>query len=210
MQVTALNSAWRSGLAGQGSSSQLLHLRHEADLAFVFQVVADQCLGRAFERLPPTNYKVKDSGQRALIYLTHWAGSPTGLQPLWTALRVPPPEAAAASALLVTEDQRSVELIDAAKCGRVETAKILGQRTGQVLTFVSGAESIDEPVPDMYLGYWRITERKSTKRSPYLCSVAVGSFTIGTSSLFTKLSPKWWSMDPAYEIIRSARRGTAV
>lgn len=196
--------AWSSTLGG----NLLLDLRDAADLRFVLEVVADAVLGR-----PPEASSSLIRGTCAsppapwLVYLSDWHECPGGMEALHAALRIDGVEPAAGYRYAST-DGRSVNCIDIESRGVAQAAADIAAAAPTGPTFISGAQLIEGPVPHFAMRCWRDDQSKSTKRRPYLCTLHIANSGLALTTLVTQLAPKWWTLHPAYEIVRAARRAT--
>lgn len=204
MNAAPIAPTWRSALGG----NLLLDLRDAADLRFVLEVVADAVLCRLAEASPAlVRGACATPPPPLLVYLSDWHECPNGLAALYASLRIEGVEPAARYDYATT-DGRRVNYIDVESRGIAQAVVDITAAAAAGPTFVSGAQSIAGPAPHFVLQCWKDAQRKSTKRRPYLCTLHIANSGPALTSLMTQLAPKWWSMHPAYAIVRAARRTT--
>jgi hypothetical protein len=64
-----------------------------------------------------------------------------------------------------------------------------------------------DPPPDVAFHASAAPERKGTKKSPYLFGLFIQARDL--PALATQLLPRYWSIHPAYEVLRATRRAKA-
>lgn len=182
--TTVAIPAWRLSRARGAGVHSLVHLRDLVDLEFIWAVTAQ------FLQAPEDS----DSPGTRVVYLMGWDALPRGLELLWVALLNSP----------------SVHHIDAFVDGHERAEREIESAPQSLLVFVSHAELLTEPVPDIGFHFAVDSETRSTKRRPYIGTLAIDGYSTLGAVLITKLKPKWWPMHPAYDIIRRHRSGGPV
>jgi hypothetical protein len=183
--TTVAIPAWRLSRARGAGVHSLVHLRDVVDLEFVWAVTGQ------FLQAPDDSNSPRAP---VVVYLMGWDALPRGLELLWAALL----------------SSSSVHHIDAFVAGRERAEQEIENAPQSSTVFVSRAELLTGPVPDIGFQFAVDSETRSTKRRPYIGTLAIDGYSTLAAVLITKLKPKWWPMHPAYDIVRRHRSGGTV
>jgi hypothetical protein len=99
---------------------------------------------------------------------------------------------------------RHIDLTTTQHADDVIIAKVNELIAQRVFLIVDGADRLPLANPDLSISLR--PSQPSGKRTKYLCTLWVGNYTLGTTGLATALSPKWWSIHPAYAELRAQRK----
>ena len=184
------------------TSSQSLEIRDDASLRFVCAVVAQHLVGS----IVPTDERVgtwrvrMPAMPRIVVYLH---GMESGVALLWPLLRqafaVPDASTAVPLGTFTLSNGGTLTVIDAGPMGVVPPST--ASDTAGIVVVVK-APVTGLPPPDLSIAALISPSKRSTKRKPYLLDLVVQTRGM---SLGTALLPRYWSLHPAYEIIRTAR-----
>jgi hypothetical protein len=172
--------AWRQSRERGAGVHSLVHLRDLVDLEFVWAVTG-QFLQSSDESKAPR--------PPVLVYLMGWNAFPAGLELLWTTLSNSP----------------SVHHVDASLTRHLQAEQNIEGTPQSSIVFVRHAELLSGPVPDIAFQFAVNSEIRSTKRRPYIGTLAMDGYSTLSANLITKLRPKWWPLHPAYDIVRRHR-----
>ncbi len=197
---------WRLAMA----SSQMLEVKDTPSLQFVCTVLAEELAGAVVDRDEAVGtWRNRRAAMPKLVVYLGGAEGPLGAlcAELFKSLGIAFNLSPGAVETYGLGNGGNLVVVD---LGRIEGTD---QRVSAVEAVQSGlavvlhGSSIDAPVPDLAIDVSVKPRRKSTRRSPYLMDLFIQDR--GLAPLTTQLLPKYWSIHPAYEVLRRACAGKA-
>ncbi|MBD9667803.1 hypothetical protein IB278_27945 [Variovorax sp. VRV01] len=196
--------SWKRPLPGAGSSHVLVDLKDEIDVRFICDVLTDFMQRTAGRPLPKFSSRFPPvSPQACLIYLLTSGDDTVLLQQFFGSFGHSPVPGLRTQSLGIGGGQ-SIRFIDLAEPG--DSTAYLELDARSEVTLVRGAERVERPRPDLALEFRFKPPRRQPRERQFLFDLYVSSYSPTTAWLATHLSPKWWSMNDAYETLRAARQ----
>ena len=199
--MNATEPKWKGYIPGQGSSHVFLPLRDYLDLRFVCDVIVD-----FFTKYVANIYSDSSFDKLPSVVIIYFTGkleySDLFLKVLCESFEI---DSFDAEGVLVRNNGklRFIDLREKSYELREKTKVMLYQENH--ITFVNGADYIDDPRPHLVLDFSYDHDREVTKKKPYLFQLNVSSYSLGTSSITDLLSLRRWKSHPAYAPIRAVR-----
>ncbi|WP_435497478.1 hypothetical protein [Variovorax sp. RB3P1] len=195
---------WKRPLPGVGSGHLLVDLKDEIEVRFVCDVLTDFMQRTAGRPLPKLSSRFPPaSPQPCLIFLLTSGDDSILFRQFFDSFGHSPVPGLQTQRLGIGGGQ-SVNFIDLA--GSEDSTAELELGATDEVTLVRGAERVEKPRPDLALEFrFKPPKRQPRGRQP-LFDLHVSSYSPIASWLITHLSPRWWSMNDAYETLRAARK----
>jgi hypothetical protein len=213
--------AWKHPVNGLGSGHTLLTLKDDLELKFIADVVADMLLAQSVNALkeeadalmnvyreaPRTTERIEPP-TRGVIYLVERNIEHVPLLEHIRKLIGAPPSSGDPAEMFQLPDGRKITVFNAGSPGwSSENENNIAQAAAESLVFVTHAQRIRGPRPNLALEAWRDDrDRKKKGGWPYYCLFEVGTYSRLFGSLGTFLAPKWWKMNKvAFAALKEAR-----